>query len=201
MLELLLIIAVIIIVIVAIKLGKQDNTVPTFQQLPKSGYQIMYEKKLAEVKRQAEERGDEGILNAIDNDAYSGKMPELKPDGSYSSIYNIIVKYDIAGANYRKNINDYVGDFFGYIQPEPTNEHDSNAIAIYHSDGHHVGYIPAADTDDVRELGLPFPIDVWGSIEKNYDYDKNRNNFGGTIYIEISKNNDKDKKEQRNAAL
>lgn len=190
MLELLLFIAVIIIVVVAIKLGKQDNA-PTAQHVeqPKTDAELIGEAKritlLMEVKRQAEERGDEDTVNAVLNMTYNGTMPTQKPDGSYTCIYNPLWDFNLAGVNYRKNIRDYVGVFEGYIQPEPENEYDPDAIAVYHADGHHLGYIPQNCTDDIRELDMPFPIAVFGEIEEGYDYDQNRNYFKGTVYLEI----------------
>ena len=140
---------------------------------------------LMEVKRQAEDRGDEDTVNAVLNMTYSGTMPKQKPDGSYTCIYNPLCDFNLAGVNYRKNIRDYVGVFDGYLQPEPDNEYDPDAIAVYHADGHHLGYIPQNCTDDIRDLELPFPISVFGEIEEGYDYDQNRNYFKGIVYLEI----------------
>lgn len=139
---------------------------------------------LAEVKRQAEEHNDQDTIQAVLNMTYDGPMPEQKPDGSYTSIYVAYLRYNIAGINYRKNVKDYVGKFKGYIQPEPTNQYDPNAIAVYAEDGHHLGYIPEAETYEIRELGIPFPIDFFGEIEECYDYDRQRNFFVGHILIE-----------------
>ena len=55
----------------------------------------------------------------------------------------------IAGVQYRCDHQD-VGGFLGYIQHEPTNPHDSNAIAIYRNDGKHLGYIPKDETNALR---------------------------------------------------
>lgn len=140
---------------------------------------------LMEVKRQAEERGDEDTVNAVLNMAYAGPLPKQKPNGSYTNIYNTLWDFNLAGVNYRKNIRDYVGAFEGYVKPEPTNEYDPDAIAIYHSDGHHLGYIPQNMTDDIRDCGLPFPIQIWGDIEEDYDYDEKRRFFRGTVWMEI----------------
>ena len=146
---------------------------------------------LMEVKRQAEERGDEETVNAVLNMTYNGTLPTQKPDGSYTCIYNPLWDFNLAGVNYRENIRDYVGAFEGYIEPEPTNEYDPDAIAVYHADGHHIGYIPQNCTDDIRDLELPFPIAVFGEIEEGYDYDQNRNYFKGTVYLEIQNPNAK----------
>lgn len=49
----------------------------------------------------------------------------------------------------------------------------------------HLGYIPADDTHEVRDLGLDFPIAVWGEIEECYDYERSRNYFQGLVYIDV----------------
>ena len=56
-------------------------------------------------------------------------------------------------------------------------------IAIYANDGHHLGYIPAYETDDVRALGRPFPIPVSGHIDEAYDDDESRRFFVGVVYL------------------
>ena len=40
----------------------------------------------------------------------------------------------------------------GYIQPEPNNEYDPNAIAIYHESGKHLGYISKENILEVKEF-------------------------------------------------
>lgn len=140
---------------------------------------------IGEVKRQAEERGDTDTVQAVLNMTYEAQLPMRKPDGSYSSIYNPLWDFNIAGINFRKGISKYVGDFFGYLQPEPTNQYDPDAIAIYHADGHHLGYIPANCTDDIRNLEMQFPLQVWGSIEEDYDYDERRKFYRGTVFFEV----------------
>ena len=183
--ELLIGISVIIIVIVAIKLGKQDKTLSAqpSQDKPQRGWQYMY--LIGEVKRQAEERGDTETLQQALDLTYNGTMPHVKPDNTFTSIYNPVWDFNIAGINFRKGIKKYVGPFFGYLQPKPTNEYDPDAIAIYHSDGHHLGYIPQNMTDDIRDCGLPFPIKIWGDIEEDYDYDEKRRFFRGTVWMEV----------------
>ena len=183
--ELLIGISVIIIVIVAIKLGKQDKTLSAqpSQDKPQRGWQYMY--LIGEVKRQAEERGDTETLQQALDLTYNGTMPHKKPNNTFTSIYNPVWDFNIAGINFRKGIKKYVGPFFGYLQPKPTNEYDPDAIAIYHSDGHHLGYIPQNMTDDIRDCGLPFPIQIWGDIEEDYDYDEKRRFFRGTVWMEI----------------
>ena len=181
--ELLIIIAVIIIVVVAIRIGRQDKTTPSEQSQDKQqrGWQYMY--LIGEVKRQAEERGDADTLQQAIDLTYNGTMPHVKPDNTFTSIYNPVWDFNIAGINFRKGIKKYVGPFFGYLQPEPTNEYDPDAIAIYHSDGHHLGYIPADFTQDIRDQELQFPITIWGCIEE--DHDGSRRFFRGTVWMEI----------------
>ena len=181
--EILCLIFIIVLVILFVKVYKSANSEQTYTQLPNPARELD-KALLAEVKRQAEEHNDQDTILSVLNNTYNGHMPELKQDGSYTSIYVTYLRYKIAGINHRKRIRDYVGKCKGYIQPEPTNKYDPNAIAIYAEDGHHLGYIPQAETQEVRDLGLPFPIDVYCEIEEDYDYDESRRFFVGHILIE-----------------
>lgn len=139
---------------------------------------------LMEVKRQAEERGDSDTVNAVLNMTYDGPLPEKLADGSYSRIYTLY-DYNIAGINYRENIAAYLGDFEGYLKPDPDNEHDQNAIAVYHKDGHHLGFVPAACTDYIRSLGKQFPIAITGTIDQEHDEIEDRYYFVGTVFLYV----------------
>lgn len=176
-----LFIIVLIVILVKVFRSKPEQTEPVQLSNPAHERNMIL---LAEVKRQAEEHNDQDTIQAVLNMTYDGPMPEQKPDGSYTSIYVTYLRYNIAGINYRKRVKDYVGKFMGYIQPEPTNQYDPNAIAVYAEDGHHLGYIPEAETYEIRELGIPFPIEFWGEIEECYDYDRQRNFYVGHILIE-----------------
>lgn len=132
-------------------------------------------------------RGDTATVQAVDNMTYTGPLPTRKPDMTFTAIGSVILDYNIAGINFRKGLSRYEGPFMGYILPEPFNAYDRNAIAIYHEDGKHLGYIPADETDDVRTLSLPFPITIWGEIERDYDFDERRTFYRGTIYLELPK--------------
>ena len=173
-----------VIIIAVIVYGKKNTPssgTKTEPKKPQRGWQYMY--LIGEVKRQAEERGDTETLQQALDLTYNGTMPHTKPDNTFTSIYNPVWDFNIAGINFRKGIKKYVGPFFGYLQPEPTNEYDPDAIAIYHSDGHHLGYIPADFTQDIRDQELQFPITIWGCIEE--DHDGSRRFFRGTVWMEI----------------
>lgn len=137
---------------------------------------------LAEVLRQAKLYGDTETYAAVNNMTYNGPIPVKLPDGTYTSVYEL-QHYNIAGINYREGISDYLGDFDGYLQLDPTNEHDPNAIAIFHKDGHHLGFINAGCTDAIRALGRHFPLAVTGTIEQEHDDIENRDYFVGTVYL------------------
>ena len=141
---------------------------------------------LMEVKRQAEERGDSDTVQAVTNMTYDGPLPEKLPDGSYTRLYEL-QDYNIAGINYRENIAAYLGDFEGYLKPDHDNEHDPNAIAVYARDGHHLGFIPAGCTDNIRALGKPFPMPITGTIEQEHDDIEDRYYFVGTIFLYVLK--------------
>ena len=69
-----------------------------------------------------------------------------------------IVEFNIAGMSHRDNIDDYLGEFKGTLEAEPTNACDPNAIKVLAPDGHHVGYVPKDMTSEIRENAtLPCP--------------------------------------------
>jgi hypothetical protein len=69
-----------------------------------------------------------------------------------------IVEFNIAGMSHRDNIDNYLGEFKGTLEAEPTNSYDPNAIKVLAPDGHHVGYVPADMTSEIRnEATLPCP--------------------------------------------
>jgi hypothetical protein len=108
-------------------------------------------------------------------------------ESSDAPVYAKYLRFKIAGLNHRRGIADYLGKFRGELVPEPTNKHDKNAIAIL-CDGKRVGYIPADETDEVRALGMEFPIVVYCEIFDEYDEDDEGNErryFWGTADIEL----------------
>ena len=46
-----------------------------------------------------------------------------------------IVEFNIAGMSHRDNIDDYLGEFKGTLEAEPTNAYDPNAIKVLAPDG------------------------------------------------------------------
>lgn len=69
-----------------------------------------------------------------------------------------IVEFNIAGISHRDNIDDYLGEFKGTLEAEPTNAYDPNAIKVLAPDGHHVGYVPKDITSEIRDNAtLPCP--------------------------------------------
>lgn len=61
------------------------------------------------------------------------------------------LEFEIAGMSYRENIDSYLGEHAGTLEPEPTNPYDANAIKILADDGHHVGYVPKDMTSEIRK--------------------------------------------------
>jgi hypothetical protein len=69
-----------------------------------------------------------------------------------------IVEFNIAGMYHRDNIDDCLGEFKGTLEAEPMNAYDPNAIKVLAPDGHHLGYVPADMTSEIRnEATLPCP--------------------------------------------
>lgn len=183
MIELLAFVAVVVIVILAIRLGRQDNA-PSYSQSSSSRAGGLSE-WMRFARQHAEETGDTEAVQAIDNGTYKELLEQraAKRQSSAPAGYEI-VRYDIAGINYRKGIADYVGESTGYLKPQPFNRHDPNAIAVYAEDGHHLGYIPATDTYEVHSLRLQFPIPVSVDIEECYD-DDDRRFYVGEVTIQV----------------
>lgn len=81
-----------------------------------------------------------------------------------------IVEFNIAGMSHRDNIDNYIGEFVGILEEEPNNPYDPNAIKVHAHDGHHVGYVPAKMTDEIRKVSkLPCPCFCYiGSYNGTY---------------------------------
>lgn len=187
MIELLVVfIPIVVLVIVAIRIGKQDNTPSEPTDRRASGLS----EGLSFVRQHAEQTGDTEAVQAIDNGTYN-ELLERRAAKRQASISSDIISYpyNIAGINFRRGISNYVGISTGCLQPEPTNKYDPNAIAVYHNDGHHLGYIPAEETEDVRNLHLRFPIPVSIKIEECFDDYENRTFYVGEVTIYVKRKN------------
>ena len=191
--ELLLIVAVVVLVIVAIRLGKQDNTYTapslTSEQAPKRNGSLPA--GLAMSRERAEQNGDTEAVRSIDNGTYKELLEQRASKRVQTIMQNEeIYSYSIAGINYRKGIASYVGRSVGCLRPQPSNKYDPNAIAVYSEDGHHLGYIHATDTYEVHKLHLRFPIPVSIDIEECYDSD-DRRFFVGEVSFQVKTKNKK----------
>ena len=82
------------------------------------------------------------------------------------------------------------GQYFDcYLEADPKNKYDQNAIKIMHADGRHLGFIPSDETEHVREfINNQFPyMDCKGHIDEGEEYDENdrlRHFLYGTINIQ-----------------
>ena len=68
--------------------------------------------------------------------------------------------FDIIGLRYHCTEHD-CGTIVGVVRPEPTNEHDPRAQAVYRNDGKLLGYIPRTQLDwyeDFNERNVPCPF-------------------------------------------
>lgn len=77
-----------------------------------------------------------------------------------------IVEFNIAGMSHRDNIDDYLGEFKGTLEAEPTNDYDPNAIKVLAPDGHHVGYVPKDMTEEVHKY-TTLPCECFCYIGEN----------------------------------
>lgn len=96
-----------------------------------------------------------------DNGEYIGVWPK-------NQNFCECMEFEIAGITYRESIDNYLGEFVGTLNPEPTNPYDANAIKILAPDGHHVGYVPKDLTNDVRRHRT-LPCKCYVYIGKNSD--------------------------------
>jgi hypothetical protein len=186
MMTIIIVIGIVICAILAIVFVRSNKN-----SSPKSAAQhsAEYIERMADAKLRAEQIGDKEAVQAILEDRYDElvqqralkKRASTMPTKRECAVVAVAHGFNISGINYRKNIAKYVGTFEGYLTPEPTNQFDKNAIAIFHNDGHHLGYIPADSTDDIRYLGMKFPIMIYGEI--GCDYDGSHRYFHGTVYI------------------
>ena len=108
-----------------------------------------------EALRQAEDVLDWNTADQIIRREYTGPLPYEVLDGMWSSLYPDTFSTKIAGINYHKAAaRQLAGTTFNVtIKADPKNEYDKNAIKVVHSETKkHLGFIPAEETDDVRDF-------------------------------------------------
>ena len=130
--------------------NEESNIVQDKRNVP---YTQLFTPEEKEAMRQAKEVWDDETYNAIIQHSYQGKLPEQIVGSYYTDLYPNIYRTSIAGINFRRGIKDLAGMYFMCrIESEPKNKYDANAIKILHNDGRHLGYIPADETDAVRQF-------------------------------------------------
>ena len=81
----------------------------------------------------------------------------IKDKGYHVSVWpkdncvGVNIEFTIAGMKYIEDIDNYLGEHVGTLDPEPTNEYDPNAIKVLAEDCHHVGYVPKNITSEIRK--------------------------------------------------
>ena len=153
---------------------------------------------LAEVMKQAKMMGDTATYDAAMKLTYDGNLPEEREDGAWTSIYEDLRIFKIAGIKYRGNLSAYVGNFRGTLVPEPKNEYDPFAIMVKVEDGKHIGYIKEEQTGIVRWMvGAEQPLGeneptkfkpyrVTGWIEEKED-GEGKKVYEGCVYVRKKK--------------
>lgn len=137
----------------------------------------------SEALRQAEIMNDEKTLSAIHNETYQGPWPEPRGGDGWLSIYDDLRILNVAGMNFRQGIGRYKGFIDAALVPEPKNEFDPNAIKVVAIDGHHLGYIPAEQTDFVRSLTREsFPYRCKCDVKEGIN-DDDEKTYHGFVYI------------------
>lgn len=127
-------------------------------------------------KSKLEERPCSELIPDTKEDRTSVKMPNIR------TIH--CLQFKIVGTNYRDKMSKYTGKYKGTVVPEPENESDANAIKVLASDGHHVGYIPAQETQQLREwVNYQFPYPCKIDICKRRDKDTNKFFYFGNVEI------------------
>ena len=159
---------------VAAKLQEQDDDQPL---------DIETEIRRIQAVIQAGIVGDKYVPGAIQSGSYTGPLPERRADGGWLSIYDNLRILNVAGMSFRQGMGRYKGFIDAALVPEPKNEFDPNAIKIVAIDGHHLGYIPAEQTDFVRSLTAnEFPYRCKCEVIEGYD-DDDEKTYHGYVYI------------------
>lgn len=73
---------------------------------------------------------------------------------------------NVAGANRRCTPND-VGGIVGYVEAEPTNDYNPNAMGVYLANGKLIGYIAERELEDYRAWSRTKKLPFVGYIDIN----------------------------------
>ena len=137
----------------------------------------------SEALRQSEIMGDDKTHSAILENTYQGPWPERRGGDGWLSIYDDLRILNVAGMSFRQGMSRYKGFIDAALLPEPKNEFDPNAIKVVAIDGHHLGYIPADQTDFVRSLtGESFPYRCKCEVIEGCN-DDDEKTYHGFVYI------------------
>lgn len=137
----------------------------------------------SEALRQADIMGDDKTREAILGETYQGPWPESRGGDGWLSIYDDLRILNVAGMSFRQGMGRYKGFIDAALVPEPNNEFDPNAIKIVAIDRHHLGYIPADQTDFARSLtGESFPYRCKCEVIEGYN-DDDEKTYHGFVYI------------------
>ena len=104
------------------------------------------------------------VISIICNSDTQKSVPQPEAKQPEEKVRNIDYYSKIAGVYYHDTTLD-IGGFIGYIAPEPTNEHDPDAIAIYRHDDKLMGYIPKNRTNEIRKWSEKEILPCVGYIE------------------------------------
>ena len=184
-----LLITIIILALIAIVFSSGSKT-KTIESKTKPELKRPLTEAEREAMRQADEAFDWDTYKALSNRTYTGPLPEPVAFNMWTNIYPNLYNSKIAGINFRKGIKDLAGQYFScYLEADPKNKYDQNAIKIMHADGRHLGFIPSEETEHVRQfINDQFPyMDCKGHIDEGEEYDENdrlRHFLYGTINIQ-----------------
>ena len=184
-----LLITIIILALIAIVFSSGSKLKPVESKTkPEPKRQLTEAER--EAMRQADEAFDWETHNALANRTYTGPLPDHVAYNMWTNIYPNLYNSKIAGINFRKGIKDLAGQYFDYyLEADPKNKYDQNAIKIMHADGRHLGFIPSEEAEHVREfINNQFPyMDCKGHIDEGEEDDENdrlRHFLYGTINIQ-----------------
>ena len=180
--------AVTIVAIIIIVMKSKPATTPEPEkQEPQAPARPPLTDSEREAIRQADEVWDWDTHNAIVAGTYSGPLPEHVVGNYWTDLYPDIYRTSVAGINFRRGIKDLAGTTFdATLIAEPNNKHDPNAIKIVSFDGRHLGYIPADETDAVRQFlsgTLPHPCRVHVDEGEEEVYNEDTDRFRTKTYL------------------